>query len=89
MAKQRGAKILGVIENMAGFACPACGKVVPLFKGDAAKALAKASGAKVLATIPFDPTQAEADAGHIASDGAAAQAIARVADVVSAERVRA
>jgi ATP-binding protein involved in chromosome partitioning len=82
VAKRHGAKILGVIENMAGYACPSCGKVAPLFKGEAAKALAKASGTTVLASIPFDPSQADADAGHIKSDGAAAQAIARVADVV-------
>ncbi|MFI5207927.1 MAG: P-loop NTPase [Gemmatimonadales bacterium] len=88
MAKQHGAKILGVIENMAGYACPSCGTVAPLFKGQAARMLSRATGAPVLASIPFDPSQSEADAGHIRSEGAAAQAIALVADALQAEPAR-
>lgn len=89
VAKRHGAKILGVVENMAGYACPSCGKVEPLFKGDAAKALAESSGSKVLASIPFDPSQQGADEGRIGSDGAAAEAIARVADVLKKQQARA
>jgi ATP-binding protein involved in chromosome partitioning len=89
VARHHGARILGVIENMAGYACPSCGKIAPLFKGAAAKVLSKAAGAPVLASIPFDPSQADADTGLIRSDGAAAQAIARVADVVRETPARA
>jgi ATP-binding protein involved in chromosome partitioning len=89
MAKQRGARILGVIENMAGYECPSCGKVAPLFQGEAAKTLAKASGAPVLASIPFDPAaQAGADGGRLRTDGAAAHAIAHVADALMTEPAR-
>ncbi|MFI5279704.1 MAG: P-loop NTPase [Gemmatimonadales bacterium] len=89
VAKQRGGKILGVIENMAGYECPSCGKVAPLFHGDAAKTLAKASGAPVLASIPFDPAaQAGADGGRLRTDGAAVHGIAHLADAVMREPAR-
>ena len=71
-ASGAGIRVLGIVENMAGYACGSCGTVAPLFAGRAADALAEASGAPVLARIPFDaPAQASADAGRIADTGAA------------------
>ena len=85
-ARRRGVRVLGVVENMAGYACPSCGKVAPLFAGDAARVLSQSSGSPVLASIPFDPAaQAAADAGRPAARGAAAAALAMLADAVRPE----
>jgi len=71
-AIRSGVRVLGIVENMAGYACASCGAVAPLFAGGAAPALAESSGAPVLASIPFDPAaQAAADGGAIAESGAA------------------
>lgn len=53
-ATRAGVRLLGVIENMAGRRCSACGAVEPLFGGDAGDALSAAFGIPVLARIPFD-----------------------------------
>lgn len=57
-------KVLGVIENMAGFVCPNCGEVTHVFsKGGGAEMAAKA-GVPLLASVPLDPAIVEAgDAG--------------------------
>lgn len=58
-------KVLGVIENMAGFVCPHCGEVTHVFsKGGGADMAAKA-GAPFLASVPLDPMIVEAgDSGR-------------------------
>lgn len=48
-----GIALLGVVENMSGAACPACGAVGPLFSGDAAAELARTFGVPVLGRVPF------------------------------------
>jgi ATP-binding protein involved in chromosome partitioning len=64
VARGRDVPILGVVENMAGTACHACGAVVPLFHGDAGAVLAGEAAAPVLARVPFDARlQAAADDG--------------------------
>ncbi len=76
VARAAGVSILGIVENMAGYACPSCGTVAPLFAGDAGRELADASGAPCLAAIPFDPAaQVAADGGGGAGGGAAAAAV--------------
>jgi Mrp family chromosome partitioning ATPase len=56
--------VLGVIENMSGFACPDCGKTVELFKSGGGKRLAREMGVPYLGAIPIDPQIVEAsDAG--------------------------
>ncbi len=63
-ARDRGVRVLGIVENMAGYACGKCGEVSPLFSGDAAQQLAKDADAPILASIPFDPaTQKAWDGG--------------------------
>lgn len=52
-ATAAGIKPLGVIENMAGYRCPGCGDIGPLFRGSAGPALAAAFGIPLLARIPF------------------------------------
>lgn len=59
-------KVLGVIENMAGFVCPHCGEVTHVFsKGGGAATMATKAGVPLLASIPLDPNIVEAaDAGR-------------------------
>lgn len=64
----RGAdiRVLGIVENMAGYVCQACGQPGPLFEGDAARQLSESSGAPIIGSLAFDPeVQAGADHGHL------------------------
>ncbi|MBQ9501084.1 MAG: Mrp/NBP35 family ATP-binding protein [Lentisphaeria bacterium] len=47
--------VVGVIENMSGFACPHCGKVTDIFSSGAGEALARKFGVELLGKIPIDP----------------------------------
>jgi ATP-binding protein involved in chromosome partitioning len=58
-----GQGLLGVIENMAGYACPECDRVGPLFEGSAGAELAAEFGVPLLARIPFDPSASAAEPG--------------------------
>ena len=46
-------KLLGVIENMSGYACGQCGRTGPLYPGHAGPALAEEFGVPLVAKIPF------------------------------------
>ena len=54
MFEQVNVPILGVIENMSGFACKHCGKTTDIFKVGGGEALAKHSGVPYLGAIPLD-----------------------------------
>jgi ATP-binding protein involved in chromosome partitioning len=54
-AIDEGVPILGVIENMSGYACADCGRTGPLFSGDAATALCAEFGVPLLGRLPFFP----------------------------------
>lgn len=54
-AMDAGVTVLGVVENMSGYACPDCGKVGPLFPGDAGTRLAGTFGVPLLGRVPFRP----------------------------------
>ena len=57
--------VLGLIENMAYFACGHCGEAERLFPEGAAEALAARHGIPYLGALPFDPRlAAAADAGR-------------------------
>ena len=59
MAANSGIRVIGLVENMAGFNCDGCHAVRPLMpQGDLAAA-AKEAGTPVLARLPFDPRLAE------------------------------
>jgi ATP-binding protein involved in chromosome partitioning len=58
LARERGIPILGVIENMAGYACADCDEVRPLFPGDAGDRLCREHETSLLGRIPFDPDAA-------------------------------
>jgi Mrp family chromosome partitioning ATPase len=47
--------ILGLIENMSGFSCPHCNKMVDLFGSGGGEKTAVTAGIPFLGRIPFDP----------------------------------
>jgi ATP-binding protein involved in chromosome partitioning len=60
LARERGARLLGLIENMAGYVCLTCGAVGPLFDGPGGEATAARHGLPFLGRVPFDPRLAAA-----------------------------
>ncbi len=58
-------RVLGYVENMAGYACPGCGEVRPLFERGEGVAL----DVPCLGSVPFEPGVGDA------ADGSAARAI--------------
>ena len=71
--------IVGIVENMSGYACPKCGEQMDIFKTGGGKALAEELGLTLLGQIPIDPhVVASGDAGtpfvHHHTDSQAAQA---------------
>ena len=53
-ALDAGIRVLGVVENMAGYACGECGQPRPLFPGTAGTDLAQKFGVPLLGRIPFN-----------------------------------
>ena len=57
--------VLGVVENMSGFACPGCGTVTPILQAGGGKKIAQDMKVPFLGSIPIDPKVAEAsDSGR-------------------------
>lgn len=57
--------VLGVIENMSGFACPKCGENVDIFKRGGGEVMAREVGVPFLGRVPIDPELVEtSDAGR-------------------------
>jgi ATP-binding protein involved in chromosome partitioning len=54
-ATDAGVPLLGVVENMSGYACEGCDVIRPLFGGDAGEVLARDFGVPLLAKLPFSP----------------------------------
>lgn len=85
--KKAGKRILGIIENMSGYICPACRReddTLPVGEG---YALAREQDVPFLGKIPLDPTLAEAcDAGkpyvEAFGDSPVASIIAKILDRV-------
>jgi len=74
--------VIGMVENMAGYACPHCGKVSDPFGSGGTEAAAKQLGLPFLGRIPLELAIREAsDAGMppAAGDSAPAEAFAAVA----------
>jgi len=46
--------VLGVVENMAGFTCPHCGKTTPIFLAGAGQRAAQRFGIPLLGSLPLD-----------------------------------
>ncbi len=76
--------VLGIVENMAGFECRACGHVEHVFGADGGKRTAASLGTPFLGAIPLDPAIVRCgDAGTPVvvenPDSAAAKALKEVA----------
>jgi Mrp family chromosome partitioning ATPase len=48
-------RVVGVVENMSGLACPHCGKEIDLFKKDGGAQMAREMLVPLLGRIPIDP----------------------------------
>lgn len=48
--------VLGIVENMSGFACPSCGTCTSVFQSGGGKHLAQELGLPFLGTLPLDPS---------------------------------
>ena len=46
--------VLGLVENMSSFVCPACGEATPLFGEGGGAGIAEANGLPLLARLPLD-----------------------------------
>ncbi|MBN1504700.1 MAG: P-loop NTPase [Candidatus Eisenbacteria bacterium] len=71
--------VLGVVENMSGFACPKCGEVTPILSSGGGKRIAEDMRVPFLGSIPIDPRIADAcDSGRAHMLGEVAPAAAQV-----------
>ncbi len=62
--RQLNLPVLGVVENMSGFACPHCGRVTDIFKAGGGERMAREMGVPFLGRVPIDPAVGAAcDAG--------------------------
>ncbi len=53
--RQLGNPILGIVENLSGFACPSCGAVHHIFSNGGGERLAQETNVPFLGRIPIDP----------------------------------
>ena len=53
--RQVAMPVLGVVENMSGFACPHCGEITNVFGRGGGEAMAKSMNVPFLGRIPLDP----------------------------------
>ncbi|MFN2399961.1 MAG: P-loop NTPase [Gemmatimonadaceae bacterium] len=54
-AKDAGVRMIGIVENMSGYACAGCLTTQPLFEGDAGALLAAEFAVPLLCSVPFIP----------------------------------
>ena len=65
MFRKVNVPVVGIIENMASFACPHCGEVTHIFKSGGGERTAQLVGCPFLGSVPLDPAIAEGgDAGE-------------------------
>ncbi|MBR0553082.1 Mrp/NBP35 family ATP-binding protein [Stakelama marina] len=84
--EKTGVPIIGIVENMAGYACPECGAVSDPFGRGGAEAAAKDIGVPLLGRVPLDiAIREQSDAGTppAAGNGEQAAAFHRIADALS------
>lgn len=53
--KKTGVRVLGVVENMAGFVCPNCSECTYVFSKGGGKVMAEEFGVPFLGSVPIDP----------------------------------
>lgn len=81
--RQVGNPVLGIVENMSGFACPSCKAVHNIFGAGGGELLARETGVPFLGRIPIDIEVARsADLGYpilkVAAEGATGQALQKI-----------
>jgi ATP-binding protein involved in chromosome partitioning len=79
--------ILGLVENMAGYACPHCGEISDPFGSGGAEAAASTLGIPFLGRVPLDPEiRAASDEGRppAESEGAAGDPFRAIAEQLRA-----
>lgn len=52
---QLNVPVLGVVENMSGFACPKCGEITQIFSSGGGRSIATSMQVPFLGSIPMDP----------------------------------
>ncbi|MEM7584413.1 MAG: Mrp/NBP35 family ATP-binding protein [Acidobacteriota bacterium] len=90
MFRKVNVPVVGIIENMSGFACPHCGETTHVFKHGGGERTAEVVGTAFLGSIPLDPAiVAGGDAGEpiVVSQtaGVHADAFERICEAVNAE----
>ena len=81
-----GIPIIGIVENMAGYACPHCGEISDPFGSGGAEAEAARLGIPFLGRVPLDiAIRRASDAGEppAARDDAGAEPFLRIAEQVA------
>jgi len=64
--RRHGIKVLGVVENMAGFACPDCGRSTRILRAGGGRKISDDLKVPFLGSIPIDPAIAECgDRGRV------------------------
>jgi Mrp family chromosome partitioning ATPase len=77
--RQLGVPVLGVVENMSGFACPKCGEVAAIFSSGGGRRIAEDMKVPFLGAIPIDTAiAASGDDGRPYVSAFAASATAQV-----------
>jgi ATP-binding protein involved in chromosome partitioning len=85
--RQAGVPVIGLVENMAGYACPHCGEISDPFGAGGVEAAARALGEPFLGRVPLAlEIRTASDAGQppAAGDGPQAPAFAAIAAKLSA-----
>ncbi|MCP3956384.1 MAG: Mrp/NBP35 family ATP-binding protein [bacterium] len=90
MFRKVNVPVVGIIENMSGFACPHCGETTHVFKHGGGERTAEVVGTAFLGSIPLDPAiVAGGDAGEpivvSQSEGPHAEAFEKICEAVAAE----
>jgi ATP-binding protein involved in chromosome partitioning len=90
MFRKLNAPVLGLIENMSGYACPHCGGTDAIFGAGGARKAAERMGLPFLGAIPLStPIRASSDAGRpivlSQPESPAAQAFLRIAEQLAAQ----
>ena len=88
--KEINHRVLGIVENLSGFACPECGHRVDLFKTGGGEIAARKLDVPFLGRIPITPEMVESgDAGkplvQESPDDPAAHALDAIAGILSLE----
>jgi ATP-binding protein involved in chromosome partitioning len=91
MVNKIGQTLVGVVENMSGYACPCCGELTAPFGEGGGARLAGELGVPLLGEVPLEPALREgADDGHplmlSAPESPASRAIIGVAERLDAMR---